>query len=144
MLHVVGPSLLGQPAFSILLASFQLAVKEKTPETLRPLVAAARATKWRALPEAFGPLAEYAAPECLSEIASPGVNTDAALIVLLSLISHMEVMTSGAYRVEHDQEIEFRETEITTIEFPLELTEGTQAAEVIDYFSTHFFASRKT
>ena len=87
LLSVVGPTLLGPPAFDGLLASFQHAVKEKTPEALKGLVAAARATKWRELPEALGPLAQYAAPECLSAIANPGVNTDAALVVLQSLIS---------------------------------------------------------
>jgi hypothetical protein len=157
------------------------------------------------------------------------VNTDAALVVLQSLIRRMEVMADGQYRVEHDQsknlltyhdllqrlidhdqEIEFRQSEIATIIFPLKLVEvmqvdsktslgvqladmrigaaveapnnlaglcaggpdpealmplyadhqffhmipsidfeeqrrfreGTQAAEVIDYFSANFFAPR--
>lgn len=145
LLSVIGPALLGPPAYDRLLSSFQLAVKEKTPEALNALVTAARATKWREFPEALGPLAQYAAPECLSAIANPGVNTDAALVVLLSLISRMEVMADGPYRVEHDQsknlltyhdllqqfidhdqKIEFRETEITTIKFPLKLAEVTQ------------------
>jgi hypothetical protein len=145
LLSVVGPTLLGQPTFDMLLASFQHAVKEKTPDALKVLVSAARATKWRQLPEALGPLAQYAAPECLSAIANPGVNTDAALIVLQALISRMEVMAGGPYRVEHDQsknlltyhnllrrfidhdqKIEFRQSEIATIKFPLKLTEVTQ------------------
>ena len=82
LLSVAGPTLLGQTAFDALLASFQHAVKEKTPEALNALVSAARATRWRELPEALGPLAQYAAPECLSAIANPGVNTDAAFVVL--------------------------------------------------------------
>lgn len=145
LLSVAGPTLLGPPAFDRLLASFQHAVKEKTPEALQALVAATRATKWRELPEALGPLAQYAAPECLSAIATPGVNTDAALVVLQSLISRMEVMADGPYRVEHDQsknlltyhdllqrfidhdhEIEFRQSEIAAIKFPLKLAEVTQ------------------
>jgi hypothetical protein len=145
VLSLTGPTLLGQPAFDTLLASFQHAVKEKTPEALEALVSAARATTWRKLPEAIGPLAQYAAPECLSAIAAPGVNTDAALVVLQSLISRMEVMADGPYRVEHDQsknlltyhellqrfidhdqEIEFRQSEIATIKFPLKLAEVTQ------------------
>jgi hypothetical protein len=229
LLSVVGPTLLGPPAFDGLLSSFQHAVKEKTPEALKALVTAARAAKWREFPEALGPLAQYEAPECLSAIANAGINTDAALVVLQSLISRMEVMADGPYRVEHDQsknlltyhdllqrfidhdqEIEFRQTEIATIKFPLKLVEvkqvdskaspavqladvmigaaieagnslaglrsgglepeavlslyadnqlihlvpsidfeeqrrfrqGTQAAEVIDYFSTNFFAPR--
>ena len=82
LLSVAGPTLLGQTAFDALLASFQHAVKEKTPEALNALVSAARATRWRELPEALGPLAQYAAPECLSAVANPGVNTDAAFVVL--------------------------------------------------------------
>lgn len=145
VLSVAGPTLLGQPAFDGLLASFQHAVKDKTPEALNALVSAARATKWRELPEALGPLAQYAAPECLSAIATPGVNTDAAFVVLQSLISRMEVTAGGPYRVEHDQsknlrtyhdllqrfidhdhEVEFRQSKIATIKFPLKLTEVTQ------------------
>lgn len=145
LLSVVGPTLLGQPAFDELLASFQRAVKVKTPEALKALIAATRATKWREFPEALGPLAKFAAPECLSAIANPGVNTDAALVVLQSLISRMEVIADGPYRVEHDQsknlltyhdllqrfidhdqDIEFRQTEIATIKFPLKLAEVTQ------------------
>ena len=145
LLSVAGPTLLGQAAFDGLLASFQHAVKEKTPAALKALVEAARATKWDAFPEALGPLAQFAAPECLSAIANPGVDTDAALVVLQSLISRMEVMADGPYRVEHDQsknlltyhdllqrfidhdqEIEFRQTEIASIKFPLKLAEVTQ------------------
>jgi hypothetical protein len=145
LLSVVGPTLLGQPAFDALLASFPHAVKEKTPEALNTLVAAARATKWRELPEALGPLVQYAAPECLSAIATAGVNTDAALVVLQSLINRMEAMADCPYRVEHDQSknlltyhellqrfidhdqtIEFRQSDIATIKFPLKLAAVTQ------------------
>lgn len=105
---------------------------------------AAQCLKWRELPEALGPLAQ-ASPECLSAIATPGVTTDAAMVVLQSLISRMEAMAAGAYRVEHDQsknlltyhdllqryinhreEIEFRQSPIATIKFPLKLTAVTQ------------------
>jgi hypothetical protein len=145
LLHVAGPTLLGRPQFDELMMAFQRAVKEKTQKSLDDLVRAARATKWNELPEVLGPLAQYAAPECLEAIATPGVNTDAALIVLQSLISRMEVMSDGPYRVEHDQsknlltyhellqrfidhdqEIEFRQTEIASLKFPLKLTEVTQ------------------
>ncbi|EHR01136.1 DUF3800 domain-containing protein [Bradyrhizobium sp. WSM471] len=145
LLTLTGPTFLGQPAYDNMLAAFQHAVKEKTPGPLEALVAAARATHWRDFPEGIGPLAQYAAPECLSAIATPGVNTDAALVVLQSLISRMEVMAEGPYRVEHDQsknlltyhdllqrfidhdqEIEFRQTEITSLKFPLKLAEVAQ------------------
>ena len=41
--------------------------------TVGDLVTAARKTRWQELPEALGPLAQYAAPECLEAIATPGV-----------------------------------------------------------------------
>ncbi len=145
LLYFVGPALLGKNAFDALQSAFQLAMKEKTPEALSHLLIAARKTKWRELPQALGPLAVHAAPECLSAISTPGVSTDAAFIVLQSLISRTEAMTDGPYRVEHDQsknlltyhalldryinhddKVEFRQTEITSIEFPLKLASVSQ------------------
>jgi hypothetical protein len=145
MFLVTGPVMLGQPAFDGLLAAFQLAVKEKTSTSLNSLIAAARRINWHEFPEVLGPLAQFAAPECLSAIADPGTNTDAALVVLTSLISRMELISDGPYRVEHDQsknllnyhdllqqliehkqEIEFRQTDIASIKFPLKLAEVTQ------------------
>ena len=46
LLSIAGPTLLGKEAFERLLASFQHAVKEKTPKALKALVSAARATNW--------------------------------------------------------------------------------------------------
>lgn len=145
LLYFVGPTVLGKDAFDRLQLAFQFAMREKTPKALCDLVVAARKTKWHELPEALGPLASHAAPECLSAIATPGVSTDAAFIVLQALISRMEAMTDGPYRVEHDQsknlltyhallerqvnhddEAEFRQTEITSIKFPLKLTSVSQ------------------
>lgn len=145
LVYLAGPTLFGKGALDRLLNAFQHAVKEKTPDALAALVSAARAAKWQELPEALGPLAQYAAPECLSALTSPDVNTDAALIILQSLISRMEVMAEGPYRVEHDQsknlltyhrilrqlieheeKIEFRNSEIATLKFPLKLVEVTQ------------------
>ncbi|MFB0872666.1 MULTISPECIES: hypothetical protein [unclassified Sphingobium] len=145
LLATAGPTLLGESEFEAMLAAFQRATKEKTPAALKDLVRAARKTKWREFPEALGPLAQYAAPECLSAIATEGVSTDAALVVLQSLITRMEVMSDGPYRVEHDQsknlatyhdllcrfidhegEIELRQSEIASFKFPLKLTEVVQ------------------
>lgn len=145
LLARAGPTLLGKPQFEAMLNAFQRAMKEKTPASLMDLVGAARKTKWRKLPEAIGPLAQYAAPECLAEIATEGVSTDAAMVVLQSLITRMEVMSDGPYRVEHDrsknlatyndllrrfidhqEEIELRQSEIASFKFPLKLTEVVQ------------------
>lgn len=144
LLYTVGPTLLGKEGFDVMLATFQRAIKSKTPQALEALVRAVRELDWQQLPEALGPLA-LATPECLSAIATPGVSTDAAMVVLQSLISRMEVMAAGPYRVEHDQsknlltyhellqhyidhqdEIEFRQTQIASIRFPLKLSSVTQ------------------
>lgn len=145
LLSVVGPTLLGAEPFEAMLAAFQSAMKEKTPESLRTLVAAARRTKWQAFPEAIGPLARDACPQCLRAIATPGISTDIAMVVMQALISRMEVMADGPYRVEHDEsknlatyhdliqafidhtdEIELRQTAIASFKFPLKLTEVAQ------------------
>jgi len=140
LLYFTGPALLGGTAFKDMQFAFQAAVKEKTEDALKQLVKSVRKTKWQELPEALGPLAKFNAPECLSAIATPGVTTDAAFIVLQSLISRMEVMSDGAYHVVHDQsknllayndllqrfikhdkDIEFRVSDIASIKFPLKL-----------------------
>jgi Protein of unknown function (DUF3800) len=136
LLYTVGPTLLGKGALERLLVSFQRAVN---------LIDAACASRWWELPEALGPLAQFAAPECLKAIVTPGVNTDAAFVVLQSLVSRMEIMADGPYRVEHDQSknlltyhdllqryirhekpITFRQSEIASITFPLKLQSVTQ------------------
>ena len=140
----VGPTLLGEADFEALLAAFQRAINDKTRESISDLVLAIRRVRWKELPEALGPLA-CGSPECLATIATPGVTTDAALVVLQSLISRMEVMAEGAYRVEHDTSknlpkyhallqryiahdhaVEFRQSKIAGIRFPLKLLEVTQ------------------
>lgn len=145
LLMLAGRTILGQDAFDAVLVAFQRAIKEKTPEALNDLVIATRRTNWRELPEAMGPLARYAAPECLAAIATPGVTTDAAMVVLQALITRMEAMTEGPYRVEHDQSknletyhalirrfidhdqtIELRQSDIASFKFPLKLTEVVQ------------------
>lgn len=145
LLYVAGPTLFGRDQFETLQVAFQKAMKEKSKESLVALVAAARQSNWQRLPEALGPLAMHAAPECLAAIATPGVSTDAAFVVLQSLITRMEKMASGPYSVEHDQsknlltyhdilnqyihhdqEIEFRQSEIASIKFPLKLKSVTQ------------------
>lgn len=142
--YYTGRQLLGAAPFDALLAAFQRAVKEKTPQAVAALVQAARATHWRELPEALGPLVD-GAPMCLAAIAQPGVRTDAAFILLQALITRTEVMSGGPYRIEHDpstnlltysailqrfightQRAEFQHTQITRLSFPLKLTAVTQ------------------
>jgi len=143
-LYYAGPALLGAIPFDATLHAFQHAVREKTPESLRALVEAARQMDWRQFPEAFGPIV-HAAPACLSAIATKGVTTDAAFVVLQGVISRLEVMAAGPYRVEHDRSdnlrsyqqelqrlishtnsIEFKQTKITSLRFPLKLASADQ------------------
>jgi hypothetical protein len=148
LLYTIGPTLLGKAEFDGLLVAFQRAVKEKTSDACSALVTSARKLRWQELPEALGPLA-HASPECLLAIATPGVSTDAAMVVPQALLSRMEVMAEGPYRVEHDQsknlltcrdllqryidhqdEVEFRETQIATIRFPLKVSSVTQVTPI--------------
>ncbi|MCC8558678.1 DUF3800 domain-containing protein, partial [Xanthomonas vesicatoria] len=141
LLYYTGRPLLGKEAFERILICFQDAVKEKTPSTGSRLVEAVRASDWRQLPEILGPLGRDASPECLEAIATPGVTTDAAFIVLQALISRMEAMAEGPYCIEHDQSnnlqtyhdllqsfighkevATFRQSDVASMSFPLKLT----------------------
>ncbi|WP_433735235.1 DUF3800 domain-containing protein [Pseudomonas monteilii] len=145
ILYYIAPQLLGADAMVSLEKAFQDAMKLKTPAALANLVACVRKARWQELPEAMGPLARFAAPECLAAIATPGVTTDIALEIVIALITRMEAMTDGAYRVEHDQSknlltyhnflqqqidhrghAEFQQSKIASIRFPLKLTAVTQ------------------
>jgi uncharacterized protein DUF3800 len=145
LLYYIAPVMMGEEIFEGILSAFQKAVKKKTREALNDLVERVRHSNWKeTLVEGFGPIAQ-ACPECLRAIATPGVSTDAAIVVLQSLISRMEVMAAGPYRVEHDrsknllqynalfqrfidhdEEIEFAQTQIASIRFPLKLSAVTQ------------------
>jgi len=144
LFYSIGPTLLGNEGFDAMMAAFQRAIKIKTREAIIDLVLAVRCVRWEELPEALGPLA-CASPECFAAITTPGVTTDVAFVVLQSLISRMEVMAKGAYRVEHDRsknllnynallqryiahdhEVEFRQSKIASIKFPLKLSAVTQ------------------
>ncbi|MBT2748307.1 MULTISPECIES: DUF3800 domain-containing protein [unclassified Lysobacter] len=144
LLWRVGTTLFGPGAFDQILAAFQRATKEKSPPALRTLVEAVRAADWNQLREALGPLA-LAAPECLGAIATPGVSTDAALVLLQALITRMEVQSGGPYEARHDQSenlrryhellrryidhkenAEFIHSKIARLRFPLKLTSVVQ------------------
>lgn len=140
LLYYCGPTLLGKNEFSAMQMSFQNAMKEKTPHAINELIMAVRRTNWSAFPEALGPLACHSAPECMNAIATPGVSTDIAFVVLQSLINRIENMVDGPYCIEHDQsknlltynsllqqyinhnhEVEFHQSEIAKLKFPLKL-----------------------
>lgn len=145
LLYHIGPRMLGEEDFNAILAAFQRAAKEKAEEAIRELVLRVKSSNWEStLPEALGPIAR-ASPECVSAIATLGVSTDAAIVVLGSIISRLEMMAEAPYQIEHDQSknllqystllrslinheepIEFRQSKIARIKFPLKLEEVTQ------------------
>ncbi|MDP3777633.1 hypothetical protein [Methylotenera sp.] len=92
LLYRTGPTLFGKKGFEALLANFQMAIRKK----LQLLLNSARNLDWKELPQLLGPLV-YASSECLAAIATPGVTTDTAFVVLQSLISRMEVIAFGTY-----------------------------------------------
>lgn len=143
LLFYTGEALFG-PGYEATLAVFQNTVKQKTPAAIEELLQAVAGLKWEQLPEAMGPLYSRC-QDCISAIMTEGVSTDAAFIVLQSLITRMESMAGGPYRVDHDrsknltqyhellqqfishkESIEFHQSEIATIRFPLKLVSVTQ------------------
>ena len=144
LLYVTGPTLLGQSEFEALLHAFQTAVRVKTKASIDRLQLIARSIVVPDLIEGLGPLC-IGSQECVDAICNPRVTTDAALAVLLSLIHRTEVLTTEAYRVEHDQSknlltyndyltklighqhtVEFELTRDTQLKFPLKLQSVTQ------------------
>lgn len=149
LLYSIAPTMMGSESFEQILMAFQKAVKDKTDESIQELIHRVRESKWEeTLPEALGPIAT-ACPKCIDAILTPGVSTDAAFVILQALISRMEVMSEGAYRVEHDrsknllqynelfqslidydENLELKQTQITNLKFPLKLEEVTQVDSV--------------
>lgn len=144
LLYYTAPTFLSEERFNGVLDAFQKAVKEKSRDAVDQLVYRVGRSNWNAIGEAFGPIAKNS-PECRKAIASPGVSTDAALVILQALINRMEAMSDGLYRVEHDRstnllqyhsliqqfighknDAQFTQSKIASIKFPLKLSEVTQ------------------
>ncbi|MDT8867791.1 DUF3800 domain-containing protein [Vibrio fluvialis] len=140
LLYYTGDALLKGDNFREILFLFQHAMKSKTEVSVVALLEKVKASPWHELPEALGPLA-HESPSCIEAIMHKDVSTDGAYVVLLSLISRLEAVLSKNYEIIHDrsknleqyditlnkminhsEEVSFKETEITTIKFPLKLT----------------------
>jgi hypothetical protein len=143
LLYYTGEVLCG-PSFELMLKDFQVAVREKTDVSVKKLLETVRSLDWKQFGEALGPIAE-ASPECVSAIMGDGVSTDAAMVVLYSLISRMEATTNSPYIVEHDRSKNllqynhllenlashekskvFKASKLASIVFPLKLTRVSQ------------------
>ncbi len=144
LLYYVAPSFWGKEKFDNALNLFQYAVKTKSDIAVQSLIQSIKLLKWKELPECWGPLViENSA--CLKSIQSEFTNTDAAYIVLFSVVSRIENITENIYEVihdrsrnlvrynqifkkliQHDIDIEFSQTKLTRIKFPLKLSKVSQ------------------
>ncbi|WP_276784472.1 DUF3800 domain-containing protein [Thalassolituus oleivorans] len=144
LLYYTGDTLLKGDNFLNILSLFQSAMKSKSEVSVVSLIEKVKASPWHELPEAFGPLA-HESSSCIEAIMHKDVSTDGAYVVLFSLISRLEVMLSKNYKIIHDRsknleqyditlnkmithrdEVSFKETELTTLKFPLKLASVSQ------------------
>ena len=144
LLYYTAPTFWGAENFEELLLLFQRVQKSKSAVAVQTLLEKAKSLMGQELSENLLPLVmEY--PACIEEIRNPKSNTDAAFVVLLSLISHIEKYVDSEYEVVHDtsnnlrrynevinwfitmkSDQKFRQTEITTFSFPLKLSSVSQ------------------
>lgn len=130
--------------FDVILRAFQNAMNQKTAASVNDLIESIRRVNWHLLPEVLGPLAlEH--PDCISSIQNQGTSTDAAFVILQAIVSRTEIMSEGAYSIEHDRSdnllkysehlsmlincqtpARFRISDIASIEYPLRLKAVTQ------------------
>lgn len=140
-----GPSILGKTIYNNVIDYFQFAVKAKTAASLHKFVNSIKSANWKIIPEILGPIGKFQCPNCLEEISNIDSSTDAALTVMVAIISHLEKYNEVPYLLEHDKSknltkyhevllalIEnkenksFRSTKITSLDFPLKLKSVTQ------------------
>jgi len=139
LVYYMGKTFFGENNYNDLLFLFQKAMKSKSDVAVSALVEKAKSVRWRQLIEFLGPLAlEH--PDCIDAIKTDGTSTDAALIVLLSLINRLETIHEGNYQVVHDRSknleqyhkllvkmiqntdsIEFHASKVAKVKFPLKL-----------------------
>jgi len=139
LVYHIGAPLLGEQIFDDFLRTFQSSMKSKSSKSVGELVRKVRSMKWEELPECFGPLA-LETPSCIDAIKTKGVSTDAAYIVLSSLINRLEAIVDTDYIINHDRsknleqyndlltkmirhksDVEFYGSKIARTKFPLKL-----------------------
>ncbi|MCG9708720.1 DUF3800 domain-containing protein [Pseudoalteromonas sp. Isolate3] len=144
LLFFTGDALLGANQFTEILNLFQLAVKAKTQTSIQALIDKVCASNWQEFPEVFGPLATQN-QSCIDAIIDQRVSTDIAHVVLMSLINRLEAELNHGYRIVHDQSenlkqydhilykminhsqhIEFFQSKLASIKFPLKLESVSQ------------------
>jgi len=144
LIYYTAPTFWGKDNYETLLFLFQRALKTKLDVNVQALIEKARSLRGRELSENLLPLAmEHC--DCIREIKNPSTNTDAAVIVLLSLISHIEKYVNCEYTIVHDtsknlsnysemikkfinidDNVSFKQTAETQLTFPLKVSEVRQ------------------
>lgn len=140
LIYYTAPTFWGASNYDEILYLFQSAVKNKSDIAVQCLVEKAKTLLSRGLPESLMPLS-IEDESCIETIKNPKTSTDAAFVVLISLISHIEKYTNNKYEIVHDTstnllkygtlinklvglqvEKSFKQTAITKLKFPLQLT----------------------
>ena len=145
VLYYTAPTLWGSENFEGLLSLFQQANRSKSDVGIQALAVKAKFLLGREMSENLFPIAtEY--QSCVREIKEPDTNTDAALVILLSLITHIEKYIFSSYEIVHDTSNNlcryneiinwfinmddtkvFKGTAKTSLSFPLKLSAVKQA-----------------
>lgn len=139
LLYFTAPTFWGEDDFDNLLYFFQRASKTKSDLNIQVLIEKAKSLRGKELSENLIPLI-IEDQDCIRAIKSEKNNTDAALVVLLSLLSHIEKYLNSEYSIIHDnsknlltynsfirqfidikEEIVFKATSNTQVRFPVKL-----------------------
>lgn len=140
LLYYTAPRFWEKKNFDEILYLFQRALRSKSDVPIQALTQKAKSLQGRELSENLLPLAMEDSA-CIREIKTSRINTDAAYVVILSLISHIEKFVHEPYEIVHDQSDNlrqydrilsqlaaatftesFKQTKITTLAFPLKLS----------------------
>ena len=140
LIYYTAPNFWGRENYEELLSLFQHAVKTKSNVAVQALIEKARSLKGNELSEHLLPLSS-GYHGCINEITNSESTTDAAFVVLLSLISCIEKYPTSEYEVVHDTSNNlrrynelinwfisvddvrtFKQTRITELSFPLKLS----------------------
>jgi hypothetical protein len=144
LLYYTAPNFWGKKNFDEILLLFQQAQRAKSDVAIQALIQKAKSLRGRELSENLLPLAMEDAA-CIREIKTSPLNTDAAFVVILSLISHIEKFVHETYEIVHDRSDNlrqydrilsqlaaasftesFQQTQITALKFPLKLSHVSQ------------------
>lgn len=144
LIYYTAPTFWGANNYEEILYLFQKAEKSKSDIAIQALIEKAKLLMGKELSENLMPLSmEY--DNCIREIKNSHFNTDAAFVVLFSLISHIEKHMTNKYEIVHDTsnnllrynnlinwfitldtDKKFIHTKITSMKFPFKLSAVSQ------------------